>query len=282
MSSRCLHVCDCHVQFGFEPFDNCGEIGLTEQHLKFNAARRVRNVLEKARAYGDNQKTYEVWDGVFGTQHLTRSAFENTRLLHLLHEQVDTVQHDISRAGFDVEDYTPVIREIRKVITVPNFGAEWRVYKASITPEVIRQLGLFAQSLSTDEARIPNGDIARILRVTKRYYQELSAEEFDPRLKRFLQRQSNNVEQALREYPIRGDEAVKDGDARIFGEAVADAPLLTEYEAEERVSRADRIWRLLKKLKPSVVINISPAQVLSGDTVQKALEVAEKNLDNLH
>jgi hypothetical protein len=72
---------------------------------KFNAARRVRNILSTARERDEKGSTLNAWGSTFQTLDLPNPQFETFRLLQLLIEQVDNLAIEVEDFGLDRSDY---------------------------------------------------------------------------------------------------------------------------------------------------------------------------------
>ena len=129
---------------------------------KFNAARRVRNILSTARAQNEHGNTLSAWGTTFQILDVPSYQYETFRLLKLLTEQVDNLAREVEGFGLDQSDYQVTFDNLHNILEVTNLDAAWSGYKRYITDEVIRQLGLFSQMSPVDEQGVPEEDLANL------------------------------------------------------------------------------------------------------------------------
>jgi hypothetical protein len=111
---------------------------------------------------------------------------------------------------------------IERVVGAMNFEAQWREYRSNITDEVLRQLGIFSDISPVDEQAVPAEDIEKLKQDLDLFLGEVMDNVTDDRLRAFVVKQIHTILQAIKEYPIRGAEAIRDGDAAVVATALSE------------------------------------------------------------
>jgi hypothetical protein len=248
---------------------------------KFNAARRVRNILSTARKQDENGNTLNAWGSTFQTLDLPNPQFETFRLLQMLMEQVDNLAKEVEGFGLDQSDYQVTFNSLYNILKVTNLDTTWQHYQRNITNEVIRQLGMFAQWSHIDEPVVPAEDIAQLKEDIQRFQHEVLQGDIDERLRAFVLKQIRTILGALREYPIRGEEAIEDGDTTLLATFISEQELLREHKGEEVVEETMSMWKRMTNLLPWGNFGINLARLLMDADVdpQKAIEAGSKAIE---
>jgi hypothetical protein len=235
---------------------------------KFNAARRVRNILTTARAQKDNDTTLSAWATTFG-------------ILEMLMEQVDNLAREVEGFGLDQSDYQVTFDSLYTILKVTNLDNPWQYSKRYITDEVMRQLGMFAQWSHKDEPVVPVEDIAQLKEDLQRFQHEVLQGDIDERLRAFVLKQIRTMLRARREYPIRGEEAIKDGDTTLLATFISEHELIREHKEEEVVEETMSMWERMTNLLPWGNFGINLARMLMDVDVdpQKAIEAGSKAIE---
>jgi hypothetical protein len=248
---------------------------------KFNAARRVRNILTTARAQKDNDTTLSAWATTFGILDLPNYQFETFRLLEMLMEQVENLAREVEGFGLDQSDYQVTFDSLYTILKVTNLDNPWQYSKRYITDEVMRQLGMFAQWSHKDEPVVPVEDIAQLKEDLQRFQHEVLQGDIDERLRAFVLKQIRTMLRALREYPIKGEEAIKDGDADFLGTLVSEYEYVREHKDEEVVKKTITFRERMTELVAWMNLGFNVERLLTSGPVQKMLEAAGDNIDKL-
>jgi hypothetical protein len=248
---------------------------------KFNAARRVRNILSTARAQNEHGNTLSAWGTTFQILDVPNYQFETFRLLKLLMEQVDNLAREVEGFGLDVSDYHLTFNNLKSILMVTNLDNPWQVYKRSITDEVIRQLGLFAQWSQTDEPVVPVEDMELLKQDLLNFQDEVMRSDLDERLKALVSKQINIILRALREYPIRGAEAIKDGDADFLGTIVSEYEFVREHKEAEVVQKTISFRERMRELVSWMNFGINLSRWVTSGEAQKMLEAGSDVIDKL-
>src|SRR5215211_3466234 len=178
---------------------------------KFNAARRVRNILSTARAQNEHDSTLSAWGTTFQILDVPDYQYETFRLLKLLTEQVDNLAREVEGFDLDQSDYQVTFDNLQNILKVTNLDAEWSNHKRYITDEVIRQVGLFSQMSPVDEQVVPAENFEDLKQDLDAFLAEVMDNVTDDRLRAFVVKQTRIILQGIREYPIRGEDAIRDG-----------------------------------------------------------------------
>jgi hypothetical protein len=248
---------------------------------KFNAARRVRNILSTARKQDEGGNTLNAWGSTFQTLDLPNPQFETFRLLQMLMEQVDNLAKEVEGFGLDQSDYQVTFNSLYNILKVTNLDTTWQHYQRNITNEVIRQLGMFAQWSHIDEPVVPAEDIAQLKEDIQRFQHEVLQGDIDERLRAFVLKQIRTMLRALREYPIKGEEAIKDGDADFLGTLVSEYEYVREHKDEEVVKKTITFRERMTELVAWMNLGFNVERLLTSGPVQKMLEAAGDNIDKL-
>lgn len=248
---------------------------------KFNAARRVRNILTTARKQDEHANTLSAWATTFRILDLPNYQFETFRLLEMLMEQVDNLAREVEGFGLDQSDYQVTFDSLYNILKVTNLDNPWQYYQRYITDEVMRQLGMFAQWSHIDEPVVPVEDIAQLKEDLQRFQHEVLQGDIDERLRAFVLKQIRTILGALREYPIRGEEAIKDGDTTLLATFISEHELIREHKGEEVVEETMSMWERMTNLLPWGNFGINLARMLMDVDVdpQKAIEAGSKAIE---
>ena len=248
---------------------------------KFNTARRVRNIVFTAKGQPTGATTLAAWGSTFQTLDLPNAQFETYRLLEMLTNQVDSLAREVEGFGLDQSDYQVTFSNLNSILMVTNLDTQWQNYQRYITDVVIRQLGIFAQMSQIDEPVVPLEDFGQLKQDLLDFRDQVIGSAIDDRLKAFVLQQIETILRAIREYPIRGVEAIKDGDKAVVATALSEHELLQEHKGEEVVEKTATFWDRLRKFAPKVVINLDPTRMLTDVDPQKMLEAGSDVIDKL-
>jgi hypothetical protein len=64
----------------------------------------------------------------------------------------------------------------------------------------------------------------------------------DDRLRAFVVKQIRIILQGIREYPIRGEDAIRDGDATLLATFLSNHEVIREHKGEEVVEKTMGFW----------------------------------------
>jgi hypothetical protein len=250
---------------------------------KFNAARRVRNILQAARSVQNpDQSALSAWSKVLGTEREPgTSLFETVRLLGLLTKEAEKVQLELAQMELDKDDYTHTFQFVFAVTMVTNLDVPWGQLVQQITPETLHQLGLFAQFSTVDEQVVPAEDLANLKQDLDAFLAEVMDNVTDDRLRAFVVKQIRIILRAIREYPIRGAEAIKDGDADFLGTIVSEYEFVREHKGEEVVKKTISFRERMRELVPWVNLGINLSRLLTSGEAQKMLEEGSDVINKL-
>jgi|tagenome__1003787_1003787.scaffolds.fasta_scaffold20980511_2 hypothetical protein len=248
---------------------------------KFNSARRVRNILLAARSVQNpDQSVLDAWSKVLGTEREPgTSLFETVRLLGLLTKEAEKVQLEVAQMGLDKDDYAHTFQFVFAVTMATNLDIPWGQLVQQITPETLNQLGLFAQFSSVDEQVVPPEDLANLKQDLDAFLAEVMDNITDDRLRTFVVKQIRIILQGIREYPIRGEDAIRDGDATLLATFLSNHELIREHKGEEVVEETMSMWERMTNLLPLGNFGINLARMLMDVDPQKAIEAGSKAIE---
>lgn len=250
---------------------------------KYNAARRVRNILERAKGASPDATTLNAWTIVLGTKgpEPEHNQFETLRLLGLVNEQINQVRAEVNRLSLSKSDYEGTFINLSNIVTIGNFLVPWRTYQGHITDETLKQLGIFSQLSVVDEPVVPVEDFSTLKAELLNFREEVLHNITDDRLQAFVLKQIDIILRGVREYPIRGAAAIKDGDAAVVALAISESELIKEHQGNENLEKTSRTWKRFRQLMPRVVINLDPTKWLAGTDAQKMIEASNDIIDKL-
>lgn len=253
---------------------------------KFNAARRVRNILERAQRQQQSTPTIEVWSNVFDiTDHrytgFGDTRFEALRCLGLLNEQVQRVKSEVAQRGVAQSDSAEAFKRIEAVVAAFNFDVPWEQYRTQITSEALSQLGIFSAMSPEDEQVVPAEAFENLKQDLDAFLAEVMNNVTDDRLRAFVVKQIRIILRAIREYPIRGAEAIKDGDADFLGTIVSEYDFVREHKGEEVVKKTISFRERMRELLPWLNLGINVSRLLTSGPAQKMLEGGAEVLEHL-
>ena len=250
---------------------------------KFNAARRVRNILDRAKQQQRATPTIEVWSFVFDIRDHRYTEFEDTRFealrcLGLLNEQVQRVKSEVAQLGVAQSDSAEAFQRIVAVVAALNFEVPWEQYRTQITSEALSHLGIYSAMSTEDEQVVPAEDLENLKQDLDAFLAEVMDNVTDERLRAFVVKQIRIILRAIREYPIRGEEAIKDGDAEFLGTIVSEYEVVREHEGEEVVQKTITFRERMRELLPWLNLSINLSRLLTSREAQKMLESASDKL----
>jgi hypothetical protein len=253
---------------------------------KFNAARRVRNILERAQHQQQSTPTIEVWSFVFDiTDHrytgFGDTRFEALRCLGLLNEQVQRVKSEVAQLGVAQSDSAEAFERIEAVVASFNFDVPWEQYRTQITSDALSHLGIYSAMSTEDEQVVPAEDLENLKQDLDAFLAEVMDNVTDDRLRAFVVKQIRIILRAIREYPIRGEEAIRDGDAEFLGRLISEFEFVREHKEEEVVKKTVTFRERMRELVSWINLGFNVERLLTSSTAQKMLESASDKIDKL-
>src|SRR5215217_6045587 len=169
---------------------------------KFNAARRVRNILEGAQRQQQSTPTIEVWSNIFDiTDHrytgFGDTRFEALRCLGLLNEQVERVKSEVAQLGVAQSDSAEAFERIEAIVASFNFDVPWEQYRTQITNEALSKLGIFSAMSPEDEQVVPAEDFENLKQDLDAFLAEVMDNVTDDRLRAFVVKQIRIILRAI-------------------------------------------------------------------------------------
>jgi hypothetical protein len=248
---------------------------------RFNTARRIRNILSALKDQATDTRTMVVWASAFQCADRPNPQFETYRLLGIFTDQVNQLALEVEALDLEQEDYDETFKNLTQLVGVTNLDMPWREYQPYVTNAMISQLGMIAQISPITEPVIPLEDIEQFKEDLQNFQREVSGSDIDNRLKAFVLQQIEIMLRAIREYPIRGVEAIKAGDAALVTNALSEQELIQEHKGEKVLQETGSFWQRMRSKVPKVTLSIDVGKILTGVDWQKAIEAGSDAIDKL-
>jgi hypothetical protein len=243
---------------------------------KSNAAARLYTVTRGVHGIDANTLALDGWAVLLNvtTEESVERSLEIVRLLSFLYEQVETVERELKRKGFDNEAYVPTLANVRASLAITALGGIWGNIRSYYTPEVLTALKIYPGILS-EEDELEHDDLDAILSQIEVLRQRVEASDLPQQVKDFLYTQLELVSKAVREYPVRGTVAFREASDTAAYEWLKNYSEMLPYKDAPEVQEVGQVWsKLARTVKNAVVIGGFATAFLGG--VDTALDVAEK------
>ncbi len=165
--------------------------------------------------------------------------------LGLLRDQVDLVQSSMGYTDFSSNLYKPHLDKIRKTVTVGNIAAGWNNYKPNLSPDTILSLRFCAEIIK-DESEISVDELQNLLSKISELRSEIESSDIVGPTYDFIISQLNIIEDAIRDYPIVGGNAVKRAFKNGFSDLTERAEDLAGNEEVVATGKLGKIWKDFK------------------------------------
>ncbi len=203
--------------------------------------------VEKAAKATEKESAAEVWAEILGLDKKTSKVdpHEVMAKLGLLRDQVDLVQSSMRSTDFSSNLYKPHLDKIRKTVTVGNIAAGWNNYKPHLSPDTVLSLRFCAEIIK-DESEISFDELQSLLSKISELRAEIESGDIVGPTYDFIISQLNIIEDAIRDYPIVGGNAVKRAFKNGFSDLTERAEDLADNEEVVATGKLGKIWKDLK------------------------------------
>lgn len=205
-----------------------------------NSAKRLLYYLEKARRASAKLSTASVWETAFGLRNDDPDLIYQR--LSLIRYELDQVEKKIAEKGFSSDLYLPYIEQIRSVISSKNIDAPWENYRPKLD-EIAFLAIRWCSEIIGQESTADLGGLEKLLEELMKFKTSLEKNKIEGIIYNFVINQINIIEQAIKDYPISGQAAIK----KAYKEKYIDIVEKTEDLKDHVLSNNDKNY--LNQLK---------------------------------
>lgn len=237
---------------------------------KYNSAYRVSAIL-RAMAQRERGPVMDQWAAVFGVDEPDTGLRSITvaRLVGLLREQIDLVQHQLAAAEYSETTYGPQIAHARSVVTAENLTADWAEFRSRLTADVVHTFLIFSETLPVKETHLSNEEMESFSRLYKEAAGQIEDGYIPRPVKAFLKQQMKLIANGVREYHVQGIQGFQRASLECAMHAIHRPAEVDNHPESEPVLA---VTKLLKKLKQYGSMDLSTEQMLTmGDEVAETI-----------
>jgi len=229
-----------------------------------NSAYRVRLILKKASSIRDQEKVHSVWNQALDINEddLQKRRVLVSRCLGDLHEEVESIKSDMEGTGYSQNLYLSALNNCNSIFSVQHLESQWQGPKKNLTDNLFTVLGFCSEILPNEENEVNQQSLDELAALTLQMKEMLSVSELGAGVKRIIESQINNMDEALSKYRSVGARAFNSALQSAVGEVVLSEDVLKSASNTPEVGKLKEMYRKLSEVARSV------SEVNSGvDTV---------------
>ncbi len=237
---------------------------------KYNSAYRVSAIL-RAMAQRERGPVMDQWAAVFGVDEPDAGLRSITvaRLVGLLREQIDIVQHQLNAGGYSENTYGAQLATARAVVTAENLSTEWSDLRAQLTPDVVHTFLIFSETLPVKETQLSSEEMETFSKLYKEVAHQIEDGYIPRPVKGFLKQQMRTIANGVREYHVQGIQGFQRASLECALQAIHRPAEVDNHPESEPVVG---VTRLLKRLKQYGSMDLSTEQMLTmGEEVAETI-----------
>lgn len=234
--------------------------------IKYNSAYRVSAIL-RAMSQRERGPVMDQWAAVFGVEETDPGlrSIAVARLVGLLREQIDMVQHQLAGAEYSENTFGPQIASARAVVTAENLSADWADFRAKLTADVVHTFLIFSETLPIKETQLSNEELDAFGKLYKQVAEQIEDGYIPRQVKGFLKQQMRLIANGVREYHVQGIQGFQRASIECAMQAINRPAEVDNHPESEPVVG---VTRLLKRMKQYGSMDMSTEQMLNmGDEV---------------
>lgn len=243
---------------------------------KLNAASRLHDILQKARAYSDGTRSLDVWSDTFGipkTDSVNRSI-EVALAISLAHGELQIIQLQLQELNRPARLYSAEFQKIEKALaSVENLNAPWQHSKPQLGDDVFTALLWCNDALPEEEVLIPQKERDELLKEVIELESAIQVADLPQDLRELALRHISLIKRALWAYSIRGARGLREALHQSVGEIVVDGKR-TDAQPPE-MAQLGKLWRKVRDMTNSS-LKIYGGARLAHDGYQQVRQLIEE------
>lgn len=224
-----------------------------------NPAGRLKSLLDKGRGIDKATRLSQAWAQILEVDPKDKS----TLLKHigsLLALPADVRKEVTSLPELDHSVYLRWMPKVEKAFGILNLDMKWEQFYQHFTPEVMFGLDVCSEVLSRQagQAELDEGQLTKLLEDVSSLLKELHSSDLPADLRERLAMHLVAVEDALKEYRIRGSRPVEAEVERLIGAVVRDPRL---WKETRKTSAGEKFWLYMGRVAMLLAISVSAVQI---------------------
>jgi len=239
---------------------------------KNNAAYRVHKVLAVAANKHPNQVTEQVWTEVFQIheEDETRKAFEVSRCLNQLYDEIDIIEHLMRETDFSKGLYKQYLDNARHAIVPHGVRSGWNSYNGHLSSDTILSIKFCSEILPEEEQEINPEDIKEIEASIAELEATLADSSIPLVLKRIIESHIIKIKEALYSYNIVGAKSLAEVVKSAYGEVFENQAVFEAAKGTEPVRRLSKVWQKVKE--------VADGAKTANDSLSAGVEIVDKGV----
>ena len=249
-----------------------------------NALGRIHVILANAAKKSADAKTSEVWKSVLKEYGYEFSQKENIRSLEIA-EILALFYRELTFAWAELDDeedqelgYPAAFESVCGALSVVNLSAQWRIFKAKITPEILTIIGISARLLP-ENSELDENEINSLMAELEELDKNIQMADLSTPFKRVLRYHVKVMRDALKKYSLIGANALRDALKEGIFNVQEHEQEFQENSDKPVVQSVGNAWdRLTGLYRKAKVADEASATIFSiGSKIAGALEYIDKN-----
>ena len=210
-----------------------------------NSIARVHHTLSRASTQHPNDPAWKAWAHAFELPTVFKEGSLTHSLLHevascvsLTYQQLRQGRAQIDRTPFKRETFDPIFDNAEKVLSIGSLEGPWNLSRQHLGSEVLPMLKAYSEALPDDDETTAD-EIAQLVKQCRQLEELITKHKLPDDLKLFLLRQLDIIQQAIREFRIRGGEAFRDAAYNMAVDAAENQEIVQQHAKLEPVT----VWR---------------------------------------
>jgi hypothetical protein len=222
---------------------------------KINSAFRIHKIISSTTNQQPNSPTLGVWATAFDIKESsgTKIGLKVAQRLGSLLNELNLMKIQLLKYGFEEEIYNTEIQHIELAIDPVYFNSTWNSVTQYLTPTTIKSIQIFSQSLPNEETEISSDEINELFVRLSELESFLENSTLPERLILLIISQISLIRDALYEYPIAGEKALREAIRYAKGEYPEVEDLINENISKQEIQKLGEIWSKVDGLSKKAV-----------------------------
>ena len=222
---------------------------------KINSAYRLHKIISSTIGQPNTAHALGVWALALAVEELgnPRTGLKVTQRLSSVLNELTLMKNQLQKSDFEEDTYTSEVQHIELAIDPLLLNANWNSVSQYLTPVTIKSLLLFSQSLPNEETEITSDEINELFARLSELESFLENSTLPERLILLIISQISLIREALYEYSIAGEKALREAIRYAKGEYPEVEDLINENKSKQEIQKLGEIWCKVDELSKKAV-----------------------------
>jgi hypothetical protein len=212
---------------------------------KNNSAGRLWRILGQIGETDVNTQMITIWKRVLYINDVNKNKlpFEIARKIDLLRDELIEARQKMQEKHYSEDLYAIGLKSAGHILQIEAIHSQLSNYRNDVSPEVIKALKFVAETIPDEEDEVTPEQLGELQANINELIGKVNNGNLPDRVKEFIYRQVEIIENAIRDYNIIGAKAFKTA----FDSGLADIAInkedIAEYAETEEVRTWGKIWK---------------------------------------